>query len=172
MSHVTLPLPPPIKGGETCRGRFLFPGSRLSRHHGLRRRWARENFISLGKCLRAKTGCGILVGHGPGEENIARAVAEGIGKGAVLAPPANLASAGALVARCRLYVGGDTGPTHLAWLLRVPTVFVTLVPTHQAPPEEARLPVREVTLPENAPSESDVSRVEDAALAVWGSGEK
>ncbi len=63
----------------------------------------------------------VVVNHGPGEEALAEAVREASGSVAV---PVKC-SVGELIAltrRASLFVGGDTGPMHLAAALRVPVV--------------------------------------------------
>ena len=65
-----------------------------------------------------------LVVYGPGEEDDARRVVEQAGEGAVLAPPTDLATLAALVERARLFVGGDSGPLHLACALGCPVVGI------------------------------------------------
>ena len=65
-----------------------------------------------------------LVVWGPGEEPQARAVVEAAGGHAVLAPPTGLASLAGLLSRSRLFVGGDTGPMHLACAVGCPVIAV------------------------------------------------
>lgn len=61
-----------------------------------------------------RRGVAALVVWGPGEEDDARRVVEAAGGGATLAPATDLATLAALAARARLFVGGDSGPMHLA----------------------------------------------------------
>lgn len=63
-----------------------------------------------------------LVAWGPGEEPDAAAVVEASGSAARLAPPTDLAVLAALLARARLFVGGDSGPLHLACAAGCPVV--------------------------------------------------
>jgi heptosyltransferase-1 len=46
------------------------------------------------------------------------------GDAAVLAPPTDLAVLAALIERARLFVGGDSGPLHLACALGCPVVAI------------------------------------------------
>jgi len=55
-----------------------------------------------------------LVVWGPGEEPDARAVVEQSSGAALYAPPTDLPALAALLERARLFVGGDSGPLHLA----------------------------------------------------------
>ena len=63
-----------------------------------------------------------LVVWGPGEEPDARRVVELAGGRSLLAPPTDLAALAALLARARLFVGGDSGPLHLACAVGCPVV--------------------------------------------------
>lgn len=72
----------------------------------------------------AAGGVTALVVHGPGEEEDARAVVARAGGDAVLAPPTDLAALAALLERARLFVGGDSGPLHLACALGCPVVGI------------------------------------------------
>lgn len=64
----------------------------------------------------------MLVVWGPGEEPLARAIADG--SGATLAPPTDLALLAALMRRARLVVSNNSGPMHLGVAVRTPTVGV------------------------------------------------
>ena len=61
---------------------------------------------------------------GPGEEEDARRVSDLAGPGARLAPPTTLAALAALLDRARLFVGGDSGPMHLACAVGCPVVAI------------------------------------------------
>jgi heptosyltransferase-1 len=63
------------------------------------------------------------VNFGPGEEDLAHAV-EVSSAGTATAVPATLTELIAITQRARLFVGGDTGPLHLAAALRVPVVGI------------------------------------------------
>lgn len=61
---------------------------------------------------------------GPGEEEDARAVVGLAPEAAVLAPPTRLAALAALLARARVFVGGDTGPLHMACAVGCPVIGI------------------------------------------------
>jgi ADP-heptose:LPS heptosyltransferase len=63
-----------------------------------------------------------LVVWGPGEEQEAHRVVELAAGAAVLAPPTDLATLASLLERSRLFVGGDSGPLHLACLVGCPVL--------------------------------------------------
>ncbi|HEU4400867.1 MAG TPA: glycosyltransferase family 9 protein [Candidatus Polarisedimenticolia bacterium] len=104
------------------RGRavvLLSPGtSRRQRH----KRWPAEYFARLASLMRESLDTLSLVVWGPGEEGTAQAVVVGSGGAALMAPPTDLRTLAALLRRSRLFVGADTGPMHLAWLVGCPVV--------------------------------------------------
>jgi heptosyltransferase-1 len=61
------------------------------------------------------------VNFGPGEETLARAV-EAASCGAATALSCSVGELIAFTRRAQLFIGGDTGPMHLAAALRVPVV--------------------------------------------------
>jgi ADP-heptose:LPS heptosyltransferase len=65
-----------------------------------------------------------LVVWGPGEEPDARAVVDRAGGIARYAPPTDLPTLTALLADARLFVGGDSGPMHLACASGCPVVAI------------------------------------------------
>jgi ADP-heptose:LPS heptosyltransferase len=91
------------------------------------KRYTTEGYAAVARGLAGKLGVSTLVTWGPGREE--RAFALGIvakaGKAARLAPPtATLGDLAALFARCRIFVGGDSGPLHLASAVGTPVVQI------------------------------------------------
>ena len=109
-----------VLGGEAA---ILNPGARKSDH-----RWPPDRFASLARALHAERGLRSLVTFGPGEEDLARAVAEAAGPCAFLAPPTDLPHLAALLRRAALAVLNDTGPMHLAAACGAPTLAVLHAP--------------------------------------------
>ncbi len=72
----------------------------------------------------ARDGAGVLVLCGPGEEDEARALCRRAGDGVVSSGPIGLRPLAALIAATDLFVGGDTGPMHIAWSCGVPCIAV------------------------------------------------
>lgn len=85
--------------------------------------WATERFAALARRIGAE-GRRALVLWGPGEETVARAVVEGSGGAALLAPATPLGGMPALVTACAALVTIDSGLKHVAVCVRVPTVTV------------------------------------------------
>jgi 3-deoxy-D-manno-octulosonic-acid transferase/heptosyltransferase-1 len=65
-----------------------------------------------------------LVVWGPGEEEDARRVVALAGPGTRLAPKTSLATLAALLDRARIFVGGDSGPMHVACAVGCPVVAI------------------------------------------------
>jgi lipopolysaccharide heptosyltransferase I len=84
--------------------------------------WSAERFGALADALLARHNLRSLVTYGPGERELAESVARASRTGA--ARPVSLSLKGfyALARRASLYVGGDTGPTHLAVAAGAPVV--------------------------------------------------
>ncbi len=86
------------------------------------KRWPAERY---GRVARALADCGVrsVVNYGPGEEGLACEV-EATSGGAAKALQCSISELIALTRRARLFIGGDTGPLHLAAALRVPVVAI------------------------------------------------
>jgi len=87
------------------------------------KRWPVTRFAELGARLAREQGLGVLVvWAGAPERAMAERLAAEAGESARVAPETDLAELAALAARAGLFVGADTGPTHMAAALGVPTV--------------------------------------------------
>jgi heptosyltransferase I len=86
------------------------------------KRWPAERYGRVTKEL-ARDGVRSVVNYGPGEEELAREVEE-TSEGAARALRCSISELIALTRRARVFVGGDTGPMHLAAALRVPVVGI------------------------------------------------
>ena len=64
-----------------------------------------------------------LINFGPGEESLMRAV-ESASEGTAQGVASSLTELIALTRRARLFIGGDTGPMHLAAALGIPVVAI------------------------------------------------
>ena len=84
--------------------------------------WSADRFGALADALLARHNLRSLVTYGPGERELAESVARASRTGA--ARPVSLSLKGfySLAGRASLYVGGDTGPTHLAVAAGAPIV--------------------------------------------------
>lgn len=86
------------------------------------KRWPAERY---GEVARGLADCGVssIVNYGPGEERLAHQ-AEETSAGAAKALPSSITELIALTRQAKLFVGGDTGPLHLAAALQVPVVGI------------------------------------------------
>lgn len=86
------------------------------------KRWPEERYGQVAREL-AKDGVQVLINHGPGEEALARGVEEASG-GNAKGIGCSLTQLIALTRRASLFIGGDTGPMHLAAALGIPLVAI------------------------------------------------
>jgi heptosyltransferase-1 len=86
------------------------------------KRWPAERYGRVARQLK-ELGVGAILNYGPGEEDLARE-AEAASEGAARAMKCSISELIALTRRARLFVGGDTGPMHLAAALQVPVVAI------------------------------------------------
>lgn len=86
------------------------------------KQWPAERYGYVAKRL-AEDGLKSLVNFGPGEENLAGAV-EAASAGAAEGMACSITELIALTRRARLFIGGDTGPLHLAAALDIPVVAI------------------------------------------------
>ncbi len=85
--------------------------------------WPAENFGLLADLIEERLGLRAVLTIGPGEDELAeRAVAASVRKPAVVRT--GLKTFYELCRRARVYVGGDTGPTHLAVAAGTPLVGI------------------------------------------------
>lgn len=86
------------------------------------KRWPPERYGCVAKSLAA-AGVRCIINYGPGEEDLAGA-AEAASEGTATSLKSSLTELIALTRRARLFIGGDTGPMHLAAALQVPVVAI------------------------------------------------
>ncbi len=86
------------------------------------KRWPAERYGEVARGL-AEQDLRSILNYGPGEEELVRAV-ERASTGAAQAMKCTITELIALTRRARLFVGGDTGPLHLAAALRIPVVAI------------------------------------------------
>jgi heptosyltransferase-1 len=85
--------------------------------------WAPEKFGALAEALWKTLGLQSVVTHGPGDLELAKAVKRAAGSTVRLA---NVSLKGfyELASKAKVYVGGDTGPTHIAVAAGTPIVGI------------------------------------------------
>lgn len=86
------------------------------------KRWPLSHFRILAERLSIDAGARIVLLWGPDEETLAREINDGLAVRPILGPQTSLLELAALLRRCALMVGGDTGPLHLAAALGTPAL--------------------------------------------------
>jgi heptosyltransferase I len=86
------------------------------------KQWPTERYGQVARAL-AEDGLRSLINFGPGEECLMRAV-ESTSEGKARGIACSLTELIAIMRRARLFIGGDTGPMHLAAALRIPVVAI------------------------------------------------
>jgi ADP-heptose:LPS heptosyltransferase len=140
----------PLTPEDRREAAVLMQGARLGRgqyvcvHPGARdpeRRWPLEKFVTVARAAVAHGLRVVVTGRGEEEAIRAAALAQAVGQEALnLAGRTSLGGLAALMEGSRLLVSNDTGVSHIAAALRVPSVvvFITTDPTRWAP-EDRRL---------------------------------
>jgi heptosyltransferase-1 len=86
------------------------------------KRWPADRYGKVARAL-ADDGMASLINYGPGEETLATEAVSASG-GAARPIACSIGELVALTRRARLFIGGDTGPLHLAAALRIPVVAI------------------------------------------------
>lgn len=87
------------------------------------KRWSPPGYAAIAEYLSRTFGLVSLVTHAPDEVGVAHEVAEGAPRSAIPFP-CTLKQLAVLADRAALFVGGDTGPLHLAAARRTPIVAI------------------------------------------------
>ena len=114
------------------------------------RRWPRERFVELAaRLLQQHPDLHVVFTSGPSEQSLqaeltagARGTAAGADERVVDVGDFDLAELRALIGRASLYIGGDTGPLHIAATTPTPIValFGPTLPERSMPWRDPRLP--------------------------------
>jgi heptosyltransferase I len=86
------------------------------------KQWPGDRYGEVARAL-SQHGYAVLVNFGPGEEELAKAVRTSSNKTAVPIS-CSIAELIALMRQAKLFIGGDTGPLHLAAALEIPVVAI------------------------------------------------
>ncbi len=100
------------------------------------RAWHPERFAEIARHLARNLGAGIVIVGGPGDRSAARLIMEAVGdRGIDTTGRTTVRQMAALIERCSVFVGNDSGPMHLAAALDVPTlaIFGPGTPARTAP---------------------------------------
>ena len=97
----------------------LHPGAKY-----FTKRWAIDKFIALARELRDNHGIEPVFNLGRGESEIAAEVRRQCAHDFILLDSLDLRQLIALIAGCRIFIGNDSGPTHIATALARPVVAI------------------------------------------------
>jgi len=92
--------------------------------HEESQRWAPEQYAETIARLTERAGAACLVAAGPGEEGLARRIAD-LTPDALALGTLSVRELMAVMSACHLFVGNNSGPLHVAAALGVPTVSVS-----------------------------------------------
>jgi len=87
------------------------------------KQWPVDRFAQLAKLLLADNR-DVVATVGPGEDRVLKTMDGLVGQGLKLVAPLPLRRFSGLVSHCGVYVGNDTGTTHIAAAIRKPIVVV------------------------------------------------
>lgn len=111
---------------------LVYPGT--SRRQAYKR-YPAADLASVVEILLSRRAATVVVAGGPGEEDLVRHVAgltaQAPPRGVLIAPRLDLLELAALIERCDLFIGPDTGPMHIAWAVGTP-VLALFGPTDPA----------------------------------------
>ncbi|MFQ5718685.1 MAG: glycosyltransferase family 9 protein [Acidobacteriota bacterium] len=110
---------------------LLAPGASARQAY---KRWPAQRFGNLAHRLLA-AGATVKVAFGPGEEDLARTVCQAAGRVDLQLPATSLPLLAELLRAADLFIGNDSGPMHLAWLVgtRVVVLYGPTDPVVNAP---------------------------------------
>ena len=97
---------------------FLYPGSSARQSY---KRYPAERLGEVARRL-IEGGVEVVVAPGPGEEPIVAAMRASAGPSLRVLPPTSLMAMAEVIRRARLFLGGDTGPMHIAAAQGIPVV--------------------------------------------------
>lgn len=125
----------------------IHPGTSNATPH---KRWSASGYAQVARALHEQRGLLSVVTAGPARDDrsFAKAIVRAAPQAARLAPETpGLPELAALLGRCRMYLGGDTGPMHIASLVGTPVVQLlgATDPVHSLPYDET--PYRRVLAP-------------------------
>jgi heptosyltransferase-1 len=127
------------------------------------KRWPSDSFGAVARAL-ADRGMAVIVNYGPGEERLADDVRSSSG-GAAISLSCSVGELIALTRHARLFIGGDTGPMHLAAALQVPVValFGPTLPERNGPFGTPNVVLRS---PESVYNTSHTDRQDEGLITI------
>jgi lipopolysaccharide heptosyltransferase I len=127
------------------------------------KQWPAERYGAVAREL-ASNGVAAFVNFGPGEDELATSV-EAASAGAARKISCSVSELIALTRRARLFIGGDTGPMHLAAALNIPVVAI-FGPTNPARNGPFGAPSRVLRSPSSTTSHARLREPEPGLLEI------
>ncbi|MCI0469552.1 MAG: glycosyltransferase family 9 protein, partial [Nitrospirae bacterium] len=84
--------------------------------------WQADNFVIVGNALTERLGCRIIVTGSGSEKHLADSVASKIPGAVSIAGVMDIRETAAIIEKMALFITNDTGPMHIAFALRTPTL--------------------------------------------------
>lgn len=117
---------------ESFFGKIAFPPRKplIAIHPGTSvktayKRWMPERYSLLADRLTRDLGASVIFTWGPGELKWVEGIRADMKEASILAPrTGTLTQLGEIFRRCHLYIGGDTGPMHIASFVDIPVVAI------------------------------------------------
>lgn len=109
---------------------FLFKRPLIAIHPGTSqktryKRWESEQYARLGDRLIRELGATLIFTWGPSELDWVKGIQKRMKEPSLLGPHTiSLTQLGEVYRHCDLYIGGDTGPMHIASLMGIPVVVI------------------------------------------------
>ena len=100
---------------------FMFPGTSAK---GIHKRWMPENYGKLIDFAYEKWNLPTVIGWGPGEEEIVGAVQPIADHKPIILPQITAKQLCAVIEKALIFLGGDTGPMHMASMVGTPVVTI------------------------------------------------
>ncbi|MBT3604306.1 MAG: glycosyltransferase family 9 protein [Candidatus Latescibacteria bacterium] len=96
---------------------LIHPGS-----GGKNKCWPPKHFASLADRLIRETNCSVTISSGPADEGLAQHLNTLMAKKTTLLPQLSIRHFAAFMTNCAAFLGNDSGPSHLAASLEIPTI--------------------------------------------------
>jgi ADP-heptose:LPS heptosyltransferase len=88
------------------------------------KRWAAAKYSELADRLGEELNVSVLFTWGPGEKAMVDEVRAWMRRDSIVAPQTSLNQLAEIFRRCSVYIGNDTGPMHIASLVKTPVVGI------------------------------------------------
>ena len=90
----------------------------------LYKRWNSSSYVQLADTLIERFNAHVLWTWGPGEMGTVEEIVEQMHHESTISPKVNLRQLAEIFRRCHLFVGSDSGPMHIATLVKTPVVVM------------------------------------------------